>query len=123
MPNKLFAATTLRPGGWQYSVALAPFFTFGMMLPDAVNGLWLLKLISQANTHAQTISRVMSGVIAALSLTIGMINLIQLAFPPFAARVEEWQLLISATVILVATIGFQAVLYFRQRRPGRSSSA
>ncbi len=116
----LFTATTSKPGGWQYAALAALIFTFGMMLPDAANGLWLSKLISRADVHARVISRIMGGIIASLSLTIGTINLIQLSFPSIAGRIEEWQLLISAIVILIATIGFQALLYFRQRYLDRS---
>ncbi len=117
----LFAATTSKSGGWQYATVAALLFTFGMMLPDAVNGLWLSKLIARADLHARILSRIIGGVIASLSLTIGTINLIQLSFPSIAARIQEWQLLTSVIVILIATIGFQALLYFWQHHPGHSS--
>ncbi len=118
----LFAATTSRSGGWQCATFAALLFTFGMMLPDAVNGLWLSKLIVRADLHARMLSRIMGGVIAGLSLTIGTMNLIQLSFPSVAVHIEKWQLLISATVIMIATIGFQALLYFRQRHLDRSTA-
>ena len=116
----LFAATTSKPGGWQYATAAALLFTVGMMLPDAANGLWLSSLISRADVHARVISRIIGGLIASISLTIGTVNMVRLSFPPIAARIAEWQLFISAFVILIATIGFQALLHFKQRYTERS---
>jgi uncharacterized membrane protein len=60
----------------------------------------------------------MGGIIAGLSLAIGGMNLIRLISPAIAARVEAWQILISSTLILLAVIGFPALLVvWRHRAP------
>lgn len=117
----LFAATTTLRGGWQYPAALSLFFTIGMMLPDAMNGLWLSRLIGRTSGQAPRLSRFMGGVIAFLSLTIGGMDLLQFVRPSAAAWVGSWQPLISIAILLVVTIGFQLALAMKPRqRPGVS---
>ncbi len=112
----LFAATTTLRGGWQYPVVLSLFFTIGMMLPDAVNGLWLSRLIGRTSRQAPRLSRIMGGVIAFLSLMIGGINFIQFVQPSTAAWIDFWQPLISIAIILVVMIGFQLALATKPRQ-------
>jgi high-affinity nickel-transport protein len=113
----MFAATTSQSGGWLSATALALLFTVGMMLPDAVNGFWLSKILRRANAEVQFVSRLMGTVIAGLSLTIGCINLARFIFPSFGTHIETWQMSVSIALVLIAAIVFPAMLYLRQCRP------
>lgn len=113
----MFAATTSQSDEWQPATALALLFTVGMMLPDAVNGLWLSKMLRRANKDIQSVSRIMGAVIAGLSLTIGCINLGRFLSPTFSAHIESWQMLISAALVMVTAIGIPTMLYVRRRHP------
>ena len=59
-----FALTATQFGGWQHALVLALLFTFGMLLTDGINGLWIARLIARADQVALVASRVMGLVVS-----------------------------------------------------------
>lgn len=118
----MFAATTSQSGGWLSAMALALLFTVGMMLPDAVNGFWLSKILRHANTEIQFVSRLMGIVIAGLSLTIGSINLARFFSPSFGRHFEIWQTPLSIALVLIAALVFPAMLFLWRRPMARNNN-
>jgi high-affinity nickel-transport protein len=66
----LMAAKGHELGGFVAIVAMALSFGLGMMLADSSNGLLIHWLVNRSHTLAHSIGRIMSGVVAALSLVV-----------------------------------------------------
>ena len=66
----LLAAKGHEMGGYALIVVFAMSFGLGMLLADSLNGLVVHWMVRQSEQLAQNTTRVMSGLIAALSLTI-----------------------------------------------------
>ena len=65
-----FSLTGATMAGALFAAALGVVFTAGMVLTDAVSGLWVAKMMSGADRRAAAASRWMSGVVAILCFAI-----------------------------------------------------
>jgi len=107
------AATTF--GGITYALALAIFFMLGMMITDAVNGLWISHLLQRADATARTASRIMGITVALLSLAVAGLGLSRLLLPEASAWQDGQELLIGISVIIVVASSFVFARYSRHR--------
>ncbi len=98
-----FALTATRFGGWQHALLLALLFTFGMLLTDGINGLWIARLIARADQIALLASRVMGLVVAGISLLVAAYGLATMLSPAIGAWSEGKELTFG--FILVGVIG------------------
>src|SRR5258706_8174072 len=79
--SALFAVTAIQFGGTGAAIVLALLFCGGMIAMDALNGLWVARLIARADQIAVIASRVMSTAVAGVSLLVAAIGIARLAAP------------------------------------------
>ncbi len=112
----LFALTATQFGGWQHALLLGLLFMLGMLVTDGVNGLWISRLILRADQIALVASRVMSLVVAGVSLMVAGFGLAKLNWPTLEIWSEGKELLFGFAVVAVIASSF--ALAIRLTRPG-----
>jgi nickel/cobalt transporter (NiCoT) family protein len=102
----LFALTAAQLGGWGHALTMGLLFMLGMLVTDGINGLWISRLIYRADQIAVIASRIMSLVVAGMSLVIAGFGVAKLAVP----AVEHWtqgsELIIGAVVVVVVAVSY-----------------
>jgi high-affinity nickel-transport protein len=111
----LFSVAATNYGGLIYALLLAVCFMVGMMVTDAVNGLWISHLLRRADVSARIASRIMGITVALLSLTVAGLGLSRQFLPAAAAWQEGRELLIGIAVIVVVACSFLFAKYTQQR--------
>ena len=76
--------------GWAFAAILGLVFTAGMVFTDALNGLWIARLVRRADARAAAASRYMSIAIGVLCFAIALYALAQYALPALAVAAERW---------------------------------
>lgn len=112
----LFALTATQFGGWQHALMLGLLFMLGMIVTDGINGFWISRLIVRADQLARVASRVMSLVVAGVSLLVGSFGVMKMSMPTVGAWSEGKELFFGAAV--VAVIGGSFLLALRLSRTG-----
>ena len=100
-----FSLTGATMAGVLFAAALGIVFTAGMVLTDALNGLWVAGMMSGAERRAAVASRWMSAVVALLCLSMAALALREPAIPEVAFSV--------ASVALIAAVFVVAMLRSR----------
>lgn len=95
----IFSVTGSHIAGWLFAGALGLVFTAGMMATDALNGLWVARLVRSADRRAAAASRVMSLAIGAISLAIAGLAAARQVLPAVDARLDEWGAALGVAVI------------------------
>jgi high-affinity nickel-transport protein len=117
----LFALTATQFGGWQDALLLGLLFMLGMIVTDGINGFWISRLIVRADQFANIASRVMSLVVAGVSLLVGAFGVMKMSFPMVDAWSEGKELFFGGAVVVV--IGGSFLLSLRlSRAPGAVAS-
>lgn len=112
----LFSATSAQYGGVPFALLLALCFMLGMMLTDAVNGLWISHLLQRADATARAASRIMGITVAVLSLSVAALGLSRRFFPEASSWQEGNELLIGSSIVVLIAVSFLfAARYARQR--------
>ena len=111
----LFSAAATNYGGITYALLLAVCFMVGMMVTDAVNGLWISHLLRRADANARMASRIMGITVALLSLVVAGLGLSRQLLPETAVWQEGRELLIGGSVIVVVACSFLFAKYSKQR--------
>lgn len=111
----LFALTATQFGGWQAALMLGLLFMLGMLVTDGINGLWISRLIVRADQVARIASRVMSLVVAGVSLFVGTFGVMKLSLPAVDAWSEGKELFFGGAVVLF--IGASFLLSMHLARP------
>jgi nickel/cobalt transporter (NiCoT) family protein len=96
-----FSLTGATMAGALFAAVLGIVFTAGMVLTDAINGLWVAKMMS----GAAIASRWMSGVVAFLCLSMGVLAVSEYALPA--------SVLSAGTIALISIVGLVAMLRSR----------
>jgi len=102
----LFAVTASGLGGWVLSATFGLVFTLGMVATDAVNGLWIARLIGTADSRAAVASRILGVAIALLSLGIAALGTAKLVSPAVVMRHEAFGAWTSGFVFAVIVLAF-----------------
>lgn len=110
----LFALTAVQFGGWQHALLLGLLFMLGMLVTDGINGFWISRLIVRADRIAHVASRVMSLVVAGVSLLVGAFGVMKLSLPSIDAWSEGKELFFGGAV--VAVVGGSFLLALRLSR-------
>jgi len=87
-------------GGIQGALGVGLIFTFGMILSDGTNGLWIACLIAQADQEGVRLSRAMGWTFVSLSLLIGLYVLITTLSPSFPIDTPFIDTVIGLGIIL-----------------------
>ena len=101
-----FALTAMQFGGWEHALLLALLFTFGMVLTDGINGLWIARLIARADRIALIASRVMGVAVGGISLLVAAIVAAKLLSPAVDSWSEGREWIVSTTLIAIVVISF-----------------
>jgi high-affinity nickel-transport protein len=119
----LFALTAARIGGWQDALFLGLLFMLGMLVTDGVNGFWISRLILRADQVARIASRVMSLVVAGVSLLVAAFGLARMASPAVDAWSDGKELFFGAAVIAVVAGSFVLALWLTRPAAYRQAAA
>lgn len=106
------------PAGWLFATLLGLIFTLGMVATDALNGLWVSRLVQRADARAAAASRVMSLSIGVLSLAIAVAGAARCLVPALDESLRDW-----GVVMGVAVLGLVAVAYTAAMRSARVSDS
>jgi nickel/cobalt transporter (NiCoT) family protein len=107
----MFAMTTDQAGGLQQAGLLGVCFTLGMMLTDGINGFWIARLIRQADRDAAIASRVMSVLIAIISLLTAVFGAAALTVPAVEVWVQDKQSLLGLAITGLIAAGYGVVAW------------
>ncbi len=106
----LFALTATQFGGWQEALMLGLLFMLGMLVTDGINGLWISHLIVRADRLARIASRVMSLVVAGVSLLVGTFGVMKLTLPGVNAWSDGKELFLGGGVVVIIAASFLLAL-------------
>ena len=110
-----FFALSSNSLGWPYALLLAALFTAGMLLTDAINGLWIARLIARADEVAVIASRVLGLAVSTLSLLVAALGAAKLFLPTVDAWSDGKELLFGALLIGVIGLSFLVALHLGRR--------
>ncbi len=118
----VFSVTGSRLAGWLFAGALGLVFTAGMALTDALNGLWVSRLVRSADGRAAAASRVMSLAIGTISLAIAALAAARILSPAIDASLEGWSAALSVAVAgtVLAAYAVALRMALRAGAPGAS---
>ena len=111
----LFSLTGSHLAGWLFALALGLVFTAGMAATDALNGLWVSRLVQRADARAAAASRVMSVAIGLLALLIATAGAARYALPAIDESHGEWSLAIGVAIVLAIALSYTAAMRFAPR--------
>jgi high-affinity nickel-transport protein len=106
----LFSVTGSHVAGWVFAFALGLVFTAGMMATDALNGLWVSRLVRAADTRAAAASRVMSFAVAVVALAIAALAVARRALPALDARLDSWDTALGVAVVVAVVAAYLVAL-------------
>lgn len=104
----LFAVTATRHGGVAHALALGLAFTGGMLVMDGINGLWIARLLRNADYHARIASRVMGLMVAIISLAVAAVGLARWLHADIATWYEGKELGFGLGVIALLALSVVA---------------
>ena len=110
-----FALTATQFGGWQHALVLVLLFTFGMLLTDGINGLWIARLIARADQVALVASRVMGLVVSGVSLLVAAIGVAKLLSPAVDAWSEGKELGFGLMLVAIIALSYVAAVRLTRR--------
>jgi len=111
----LFSTTAGQYGGTSAALVLAACFMSGMMVTDAINGMWISHLLNRADTTARIASRIMGGTVAILSLTVAALGLSRKFFPQMSAWQDGKELVIGMSIVAIVAASFLFARYTQSR--------
>jgi nickel/cobalt transporter (NiCoT) family protein len=111
----LFSTTAAQFGGVAQALLLALCFMLGMMVTDAVNGLWISHLLKRADATARAASRIMGVTVALLSLAVAALGLSRKFLPEVSAWQEGREMYIGFAIIAIVASCFLFARYTQQR--------
>lgn len=112
----LFALTASHFGGWQHALLLGLLFMLGMLLTDGLNGWWIARLIGRADQMALLASRMMSLMVAGVSLMIAAFGIMKLSWPALDQWAEGKELLFGAAVVALVAGSYLLALWLTRRQ-------
>ncbi|MCE7901761.1 MAG: nickel transporter [Gammaproteobacteria bacterium PRO9] len=118
----LFAVLPAKFAGIGATLLLALLFTLGMALVDGLNGFWVSRLLGRTDRLAAIASRIMSFTVAALSLGVAGIGVLEM----YSSTVRDWSEgrdLGFSIAIVVAVVASFVLATFIGRHGNRDSSA
>jgi high-affinity nickel-transport protein len=104
----LFALTALKFGGVFRALSLGGTFMLGMVLVDAINGLWIARLLLRADSAALLASRVMGAVVALVALLVAGYGAAKQLMPSVESWSQGRELALGVSVIALLGASFLA---------------
>jgi nickel/cobalt transporter (NiCoT) family protein len=106
----LFSITGSNLAGWAFATVLGLVFTAGMMATDALNGLWVSRLVRSADRRAAAASRLMSVAIGFTSLAIAALAAARYVLPALDERVASWGIALSVGVVVAVAVSYATAM-------------
>ena len=100
----LFSITGSNLAGWMFATSLGLVFTAGMMATDALNGLWVSRMLARSEAQQAIASRVMGAAIGAAALAVAAAGAWRYASP--ADPLESWGMVLGAAVIATVAAAY-----------------
>lgn len=113
----LFSVTGSQLAGWVFAALLGVVFTLGMVVTDALNGLWVSRLLARADRRAAVASRLMSVAIGLLALGVAALGAARHAAPALDERVDAFGTATGIAVIVFATLSYAYAMRRSGARP------
>ena len=101
---------------------VAGCFAAGMVLASGINGYWMARLIRMTDRRAAIASRVMTGAVGLMSLTVALLILAKLFSPDLAIASLGGSGWAGAAIIAAAGIAFSIAMLVSRRAGTRSGS-
>ena len=112
----LFSVTGSHVAGWVFAASLGVVFTAGMVATDALNGLWVSRLVRDADERAAAASRIMSLAIGCVALAIAGLALARSILPGLDERIDGLGMAPSIAVAAVVVAAYAMACYSRPFR-------
>ncbi len=109
-------------GGMREAAMVAGCFAAGMVIASGINGYWMARLIRMADRRAAIASRVMTGAVGLMSLTVALLILADLFAPHLAIASLGGSAWAGAAIIAVAGAAFAIAMMVSRRAAMRSGS-
>lgn len=106
----LFSAASHQMGSTWLASLLGLLFTLGMIVTDAINGLWTAYLLRRADQMAINASRIMSLSVAGLSFAIAILGMIKLFWSQISTPVDSYGVQIGICVLLFIFISYRLAM-------------
>lgn len=117
-----FSLTGATMAGVLFAALLGLVFTFGMVVTDALNGLWVARMMAGTDRRSAVASRWMSAVVAFLCLLIAALASLKHAVPAVDDFADHLSLPLGiATLVMISAVFVFAVL--RSRSEYREASS
>lgn len=102
----LFALTASQHGGVIHALILGLAFTAGMLAMDGINGLWIARLLRNADRRARVASRVMGLMVASISLAVAALGLVRLLRTDIATWYAGKEAALGVGVVVLLALTF-----------------
>ena len=112
----LFSVTGSHVAGWVFAAFLGVVFTAGMVATDALNGLWVSRLVRDADARAAAASRIMSLAIGCAALAIAGLALARSMLPGLDERIDGLGMAPGVAVACVVAAAYAMACYSRAFR-------
>jgi len=93
-----FAVAAAGLGGWQVAATLGLLFMVGMLCTDALNSLWVTRLLQRADRRARLVSRFVGLVIVKLTFLVALLALLGLLLPAAGTWIDAHALWLSLAI-------------------------
>jgi len=100
----LFSISGSNLAGWMFAASLGVVFTAGMMATDALNGLWVSRMLERSDAQQAIASRVMGAAIGAAALAVAATGAWRYASP--ADPLESWGMVLGVAVIATVAAAY-----------------
>ncbi|MSQ51815.1 MAG: nickel transporter [Betaproteobacteria bacterium] len=111
----LFSIAAQQMHGWIFSVSLGVVFMAGMMAADGLNGLWVARLLANADRRALIASRVMSLVIGVLGLAIASLGVARYFVPSLDEIMEAAGATVALAILALILASFGVAMRITAR--------
>ncbi|HLX21951.1 MAG TPA: nickel transporter [Usitatibacter sp.] len=111
----LFSVTGSSVAGWIFAATLGLVFTAGMIVTDALNGLWVSHLVRSADRRAAIASRAMSIAVGLASLAIAGLAVARRALPGLDDAAASWGIALGASVVVAMAIAYVVAMRLAAR--------
>lgn len=106
----MFALSGRASSGWPIAVAAGALFTAGMMASDALNGLWISRLLARAAARARLAARVMGLAVAGASLAVAAFGAARYLSSSVASFADGRELAFGVTLIGALAVSYAVAL-------------
>jgi high-affinity nickel-transport protein len=109
----LFAATATPASGALGAGLLAATFAAGMIAVDAVNGLWVYRLLQRSDEAGQSAGRLMTLSVAGVGVVVGVTVCVSTLYEPLEQWLTGHELAASSAVVGTILLSYLATLLSR----------